>query len=368
MAGRGAILDTRTNSAERNAITTAVDDPKTDLRIESTREGIPILDVGPYLAGSPGTFRKLAMELRFALENIGFFYLTNHAVSQDLIDRVFDEAKRFHSQPLDEKMKVYLNRSNNGYMPLKGHAQRHSSLNKDPKPNENKSYFARRERDPNDPDVKAGKDLRDPNQWPGGLPGFKETVLEYMVTMEAFGQRMLPAYALALDMDADYFAPFFEGGETTVRLIHYPPAAAGDGVANVFGTAPHTDRNFATFLAQAKVPGLQIMTTAGEWIPAPAIPGTYIVNSGDTLRRWTNDRFLSTAHRVFNASETDRYSIPFFYAPNLNATIDTVASCVGPDQPVKYPPVTYEQFSLEFLNKNYFHRQKYAGSAGQGAH
>lgn len=337
--------------------------PNTDARVDSTRDGIPILDVSAYVAGKDGALASLAAELRWALENVGFFYIANHPVPQELIDRVFEETRRFHSLPVEEKMKIYLNRSNNGYMPLKGHAQKHSTLNKDPKPNENESFFARRERDPEDPDVKAGKDLRDPNQWPEGLPGFRETVLEYMWTMEKFGMKLLPVYSFALGLPADYFTPFFEGGETTVRMIHYPPAKTEDLEGNVFGTAPHTDRNFSTFLAQAKVPGLQILTTDGNWIPAPAIPGTYLVNSGDTLRRWTNDRFLSTAHRVFNDSGTDRYSIPFFHAPNLNSTVDVVPTCVDESHPAKYPATTYEDFQLEFLNKNYFNRQKYAGGA-----
>lgn len=333
--------------------------------LDATKDGIPILDAADFVAGKEGALAALAGDLRQALENVGFFYIANHPIPEDLIGRVFDETRRFHGQPLDAKMAIYLNRSNNGYMPLKGHAQRHTTLNKNPKPNENESFFARRERDPEDPDVKAGKDLRDPNQWPEGLPGFKETVLEYMTTMEAFALKLLPVYATALDLPADYLDPFFQESETTVRMIHYPPAAATDAAENVFGTAAHTDRNFATFLAPATAPGLQIRTTRGAWIPAPAIPGAYLVNSGDTLRRWTNDRFLSTAHRVFNDSGVDRYSVPFFHAPNLNATVEALPTCVDAARPPVYPTTTYEAMQLEFMNKNYFNRQKYAeGAAG----
>src|SRR5436190_19028664 len=86
---------------------------------------IPVLDVGPYLAGAPSPLETAAGELRFALENIGFFYLVGHGVPQPLIDRIFVETQRFHGRPLEEKMLLRLNRSNNGYMPLRGHAQRH---------------------------------------------------------------------------------------------------------------------------------------------------------------------------------------------------------------------------------------------------
>jgi len=320
---------------------------------------IPVLDVAAYLAGTPGALETAAAELRFALENIGFFYLAGHGVPQDLIDRIFAETKRFHALPLDEKLSLRLNRSNNGYMPLRGHAQRHTSLNKDPKPNENESFFAKRERDPNDPDVIAKRDLRDPNQWPDKLPGFKATVLAYQDVMRRLVHRLLPVYARALDLPADYFTPFFhKGGEITVRMIHYPPATADQVADDVFGTAAHTDRNLFTVLAQGDTPGLQIMLPDGTWIPAPLMPGAFVVNSGDTLRRWSNDRFLSTPHRVLNVSGRDRYSVPFFVSPEYDTVLECLPSCHGPAKPAKYPPVTMEAFTIEFLNRNYANRNQ----------
>jgi len=319
---------------------------------------IPVLDITAYQAGGSGALEAAAAELRFALENIGFFYLAGHGVAHQLIDRIFAETERFHALPLDNKMKLRLNRSNNGYMPLRGHAQRHTSLNKTPpKPNENESFFAKREREPADPDVIAGKDLRDPNQWPDNLPGFKETVLEYQEVMRRLVHRLLPIYARALDLPADYFAPFFhKGGEITVRMIHYPPATAEQVAEDVFGTAAHTDRNLFTILAQGDTPGLQIMLPDGAWIPAPILLGAFIVNSGDTLRRWSNDRFLSTPHRVLNVSGRDRYSVPFFVSPEYDAVLECLPSCQDARHPAKYPPVTMEAFTIEFLNRNYANR------------
>lgn len=320
---------------------------------------IPVLDVAAYLAGTPGALETVAAELRFALENIGFFYLAGHGVPQDLIDRIFAETKRFHALPLDEKLRLRLNRSNNGYMPLRGHAQRHTSLNKDPKPNENESFFAKRERDPNDPDVIAKRDLRDPNQWPDKLPGFKATVLAYQDVMRRLVHRLLPVYARALDLPADYFTPFFhKGGEITVRMIHYPPATTEQVADDVFGTAAHADRNLFTVLAQGDTPGLQIMLPDKTWIPAPLMPGAFVVNSGDTLRRWSNDRFLSTPHRVLNVSGRDRYSVPFFVSPEYDTVLECLPSCQGPAKPAKYPPVTMEAFTIEFLNRNYANRNQ----------
>ena len=321
--------------------------------------GIPVLEIGPYLEGAPGTLEAAAGQLRVALEEIGFFYLAGHGVLQSLLDRIFSETKRFHALPLEEKLKLRLNRSNNGYMPLRGHAQRHTSLNKDPKPNENESFFAKRERDPADPDVIAKRDLRDPNQWPEALPGFRETVLEYQDVMRRLVHRLLPVYARALDLPADYFMPFFhKGGEITVRMIHYPPATAEHVADEVFGTAAHTDRNLLTVLAQGDTPGLQIMLPDGTWIPAPILPGAFVVNSGDTLRRWSNDRFLLTPHRVLNLSGRDRYSVPFFVSPEYDTAIECLPSCRSPGNPAKYPPVTMADFTIEFLNRNYANRNQ----------
>ena len=321
---------------------------------------IPLIDVSDYLAGKPGALDNAAAQLRWALENIGFYYLVGHGVPQPMIDRIFAETQRFHAQPLDRKMALKLNRSNNGYMPLKGHAQRHSTLNKNPKPNENESFFAKRERDPNDPDVIAKRDLRDPNQWPDDMPGFKETVLEYQTIMRRLAHKMLPVYARALDLPADHFAAsFHQGGEITVRMIHYPPATDEQVAEGVFGTAAHTDRNMFTILAQGDTPGLQIMLPDGTWQRAPLMPGAFVVNSGDTLRRWSNDRFLSTPHRVLNnIAGRDRYSVPFFVGPEYDTVLQALPSCVGPENPPKYEPVTMEAFSIEFLNRNYANRNQ----------
>ena len=321
---------------------------------------IPVIDVADCLAGAPGALEAAAAQLRYALENIGFYYLTGHGVPQPLLDRIFAETRRFHALPLDDKLKIKLNRSNNGYMPLKGHAQRHTTLNATPpKPNENESFFAKRERDPNDPDVIAGRDLRDPNQWPDNLPGFKESVLEYQDLMRRLVHRLLPVYARALDLPANFFAPcFHQGGEVTVRMIHYPPATQEQVADEVFGTAAHTDRNLLTILAQGDTPGLQIMLPDGTWIPSQIIPGAFVVNSGDTLRRWSNDRFLSTPHRVLNLSGRDRYSVPFFVSPEYDTLLECLPTCQGPGNPAKYPPVTMEEFTIEFLNRNYVNRNQ----------
>jgi isopenicillin N synthase-like dioxygenase len=135
----------------------------------------------------------------------------------------------------------------------------------------------------------------------------------YFRTLGAMCDRMLPAFAAALDMPPDYFAPFFAGdGHHNLRFLHYPPQDADED--NLFGQAPHTDNSFMTALARTDVPGLAVRLPSGEWFPPPIIPGTFLINLGNMMRRYSNDRFLSTPHGVLNESGTDRYSIAYFHA------------------------------------------------------
>lgn len=318
-------------------------------------DGIPILDLGPYLAGRPGALAALGAQLRHASENIGFYFITNHGVPQALIDRMFAEAARFHALPLDEKLKTPINHHNQGYMPIKGATTTTSKVNTNTKPNLNESFFIRRQRAPDDPAVLAGIRFKGLNQWPADLPGFRETALEYFAVMEGLAQRLLPVYARSLDLPERYFNERFEDAHANLRLSHYPPADYGD---NEFGSAPHTDAGFMTMLAQSKVPGLEIKLTSGEWIPVPVLPGSILVNLGDTLNRWSNHRFLSTPHRVRNVSGVDRYAIPFFYSPNTETLIECLPSCTSADNPPRYPPLKFGEWYTWFITQNYAHNRK----------
>src|SRR5437763_14650161 len=129
-------------------------------------------------------------------------------------------------------------------------------------------------------------------------------------------------------------------------------AAAED---NQFGIAPHADAGFLTMLPQSAVPGLEIRTASGRWLAAPSLPGNYLVNTGDTLNRWTNGRFLSTPHRASNHSGDERYATPFFYDPNTDTMIECLPTCQGPDHPPKHPPQTYGELYAWFTQQNYKH-------------
>lgn len=298
-------------------------------------EEIPVLDLAPYFAGEPGALQRLGAELRRAFEEIGFYFIVGHGVPQTLVDAAFTEAERFHAQPLADKLAVQLDETFSGYMPMRGSTTRHSQINPNNKPNVNEAFFTRRTQ----------------NKWPASLPGFRETVVAYQAAMESLGKSLLPIYAAALDLPPDYFDRLFSEPMFTLRMSHYP--RQDEVVDNEFGLAPHTDTSFMTMLAQNKVPGLSIRLPTGRWVDAPAIDGAFLVNGGDLLRRWTNDRFLATPHRVVNRSGRERYAIPFFFDCNSEVVMDCLPTCREPGQPPRYEPITYEAYMSWYRRLNF---------------
>lgn len=323
---------------------------------------IPVIDFGPLFAGAPGALQRLAPEIRHACENIGFFYALNHGVPEELTQRAFAASRRFHALPLDEKLELKLNENNIGYLPINASVQGASTVHKATRPNQNESFFISHDRGAAHPDVLANKPLRGRNQWPKSLPDIRPDMMAYFRALGAMCDRMLPAFAVALDMPADFFAPFFANeAHANARFLHYPPQDAGED--NLFGQAPHTDNSFMTALARTDVPGLAVRLPSGEWFPPPVIPGTFLINLGNIMRRWSNDRFLSTPHGVLNDSGADRYSIAYFHSPNPDSVIECLPSCVSADNPPRYAPAVYRDLVLEFYRANYFHQKGHRSDA-----
>ena len=318
---------------------------------------IPIIDLGPAFAGEAGALEALGAEIRHACETVGFFYISNHGVEQDLIDRTFEQSRRFHALPLEEKRKLKLDAYNVGYLEMNTSMQAHSTVHKATKPNQNESFFITHDRPADHPDRSAGKPLRGGNYWPGNLPGFRDGVMEYFQAVHALGDKMLPAFAVALGMEADFFAPLFsDENHATLRMLHYPPTRQED---NDFGQGPHTDNSFLTILARMEVPGLAIRLPSGEWVAPPLIPGTFLVNIGNIMRRMSNDRFLSTPHGVIVDGAADRYSLAYFHSPNPYRMIEVLPSCIDADNPPKYEAALYADLIMEFFSANYFHQKNH---------
>jgi len=314
-------------------------------------ETIPVIDLGPYLAGEPGALDRVARELHFALTEIGFYFIVNHGVPREKIRAAFAEAKRFHDQPVEKKLALKIDKNSTGYLPMRGNTLRTSTIQSGTKPNLNEAFFVKHELPPGHPDVLANRRFRGANRWPSDLPGFRETIVDYCETMERLVQKMVRVYARALDLPATYFDAAFKESQYSLRMTHYPHQ---DGpIDDEFGLAPHTDTSFLTLLAPNDVPGLSIRTQSGKWISAPAIADAYVVNGGQMLQRWTNDRFLATPHRAINQSGGERYALPFFCDSNIDWPIAAVPTCVGPDRPPKYPTTDYTDYMTWYQKRNY---------------
>src|SRR5215831_1856956 len=155
----------------------------------ATTEIIPVIDLGPYLADAPGAIDRVAEELRFALTEIGFYFIVNHGVPAEQIDAVFREAARFHALPLDKKLEVKLDKHNVGYLPMRGDTLRTSTVAAVSKANVNEAFFVARDLPSDHPEVLADRRFRSANRWPNGLPGFREAVVTYCETMEQLVRR-----------------------------------------------------------------------------------------------------------------------------------------------------------------------------------
>jgi len=314
---------------------------------------MPVIDVGAYLRGDPGALDRTAAALRYACEQVGFYFLAGHGISNEMISSTFAAAKQFHDQTLDAKMALKANSDNVGYMPIRGSITKSSAVNVNTKPNLNEAYFLKRETP--EAAAKLGRPEGHRNQWPADLHGFRETALGYINAMESLGRSLIPIYERALGL-ADGFlaAPFVEPG-ITLRMSHYPAIDRLED--NEFSLAPHTDNSFSTFLPPNPVGGLSIRLKNGGWFDVPFVPGAFVVNTGDALARWTNEIFVSTPHRVVQPVGGERYAIPFFMNAHPDTVISCLPTCMSADNPPKYAPQTVAEYTAWFQKSNYLHLQ-----------
>jgi isopenicillin N synthase-like dioxygenase len=324
---------------------------------------IPVLDIGPYLAGDPNAAGPLARAIARTCEDTGFAVIANHGVPARLAENTFALAAKFFARPEADKLALKIGKYNIGYLPFGGQVVRHSPVNRNTKPNFSESFYITRDRAPDHPDIVNDKPLVGLNRWPPDMAAFRAAMTAYYAAMEAMTTQLVPIVAMALDLPPDYFAAAFAEPNCTIRLIHYPPHPSP--ADNEFGFAPHTDNNFLTFLAQSALPGLEVRTAEGEWLRPPAVPGTFVVNTGAMLARYSNDRFRATPHRVINRNDASRYAVPFFLGPNHDSVVAPVPTCVAPDNPPRYEPTTYGAFTQRLLTLNFAHRR--AGGDGEYA-
>ncbi|MGF1597586.1 MAG: isopenicillin N synthase family dioxygenase [Acidimicrobiales bacterium] len=301
-------------------------------------ELIPILDLAPLGGTGTDAVAPLGRQLGRALSDVGFFFIVNHGVPWDLVEAVYAEAARLHARPAEELARIPMDRDHGGYLGLGGGTSYASEIAGEVRtPNLNAAWFAHR----------GG--YRSGNRWPE-LDGFQAVIETYMDAMTELARRLLPVLAASLELPPAHFEHSFDDPSCTLRMSHYPVLDYGD---HDWGLAPHTDSSIFTFLPANDVPGLEIRPAGHDWIEPPALPHSFLVNSGDMLKRWTNHRFRSTAHRARNAATVDRYAVPFFFGANEDAVIEALPTCVEPGTAPRHEPITYGDYQRWFLNRNY---------------
>lgn len=287
---------------------------------------VPVIELEP-LFGTAEARRDVARRIGAACERSGFLVMTNHRVPDRAIEQMYSVTRQFFRLPTEEKTKV------SGFRP----------------PGE--SALARTIGQDSPPDLVETFGMRaiggvDSNQWPAQPATFEATWKAYYATLDDLAMRLMRAFALALDLPEDWFDDKFDQQtKYTTMIANYYPPQVQPPLPGQLRRGAHTDYGSLTILLQDDSPGgLQVQDTDGGWRDVPHLPGSFIVNIGDLMAHWTNDRWVSTMHRVVNPprefASRDRISLPFFQQPDAEAVIECIPSCQSPENPAKYPPVT----------------------------
>lgn len=312
---------------------------------------IPIIDFSGAYSSRLADRKLVAGQIRQASVEIGFFYIENHGVPQTLIEQSFDASREFFALPVADKMELRVgkHRHHAGYIPIQGE----KLYDADEALGDQKESLEITVGVP-DKDRKsvAGDPFAGDRILPERHARLRRVMKEYFDAMWGVMRVLNHISALALDLREDFFAATFTRPITNIRLLRYPPAPVESRSSEkIRGCGEHSDHLWYTLLAQDAIGGLEVLNSAGQWIEAPPIPRTFVVNTGDLVSHWTNDLFASTVHRVtINQTERSRYAIAFFTGPDFETSIECLPSCTDAAHPPKYPPVKTGDYLYQRLN------------------
>jgi isopenicillin N synthase-like dioxygenase len=306
-------------------------------------QGIPVIDLSDALDGGAAARRRLAARLDRVCCDIGFLTIVGHGAPGAALDGLRAKAMAFFALPLDEKRRAIhpVASTPRGYRALGIEALSYGNDLKTP-PDLKEYYHFGRETWPEEPYFTSAEGQRYfiPNLWPERLPDFAEAARRYYAEMERIVLVLMRLAALGLGVDEHFFDDKIDRHITAMRLNFYPAQIAAP-VPGQLRAGAHTDYGTFTILNGDNAPGgLQVQTRGGDWVEVETEPGSFVVNIGDLLMRWTNDRWVSNTHRVVNppasvAARAERLSIAFFHHPNYDASIE----CIAPPGAAKYPSV-----------------------------
>jgi isopenicillin N synthase-like dioxygenase len=314
---------------------------------------VPVVDIAGLIDGTDA--EAVGAEICAASERVGFFYVRNHGVDPALCQAAFAQTQALFDLPEAEKMEMHVRRSpvHRGYFPLY-----EENTDPDDSADRKEGFDLSVDLPPDHPGVLAGRPLHGANVWPdpASLPDFRPTIEAYKAAMQGLATRIMSGFALGLGLPQDWFADKIDDPMAILRLLHYPPQA-GHIEKRELGCGAHSDYGCLTILAQGEIGGLQLLNAAGEWIDAPPIPGTFVVNIGEQLARWTNDRFKATLHRVINTSGRERYSLPYFFDPNYDAWVEALPGTVPAGEAPRHAPVLAGEWLVKRLTDTFTYRK-----------
>lgn len=336
-----------------------------------TLQSVPIIDLAPYFSGSPEGKAAVAKAVNQACRDIGFLVITHHQIPAELVQRVSGLTRQFFDLPLAEKRKVDRPSPEmvRGYSAVAEESLSYSL--EESAPGDLKESFSIGPSDVPDEDyyhnAVAGPHFA-PNVWPPEslLPGFQAAYREYFAAMSELACSMMRLFALALELDEHFFDDRIDRHISMFRTLSYPDIKT-EVEAGQMRASAHTDYGSMTIVRpDSALGGLQVRNQLGEWVDVPYVEDGFVVNIGDLMMLWTNDRWISTLHRVVNPpadSESDnrRQSLVFFHQPNYNALIQCLPGCLAEGETPRHAPVTSGDHLLsKFVKQTTFGGSKVA--------
>lgn len=320
-------------------------------------ESLPTIDLAPFARGVGITAeaRDQARLLDETFRHTGFILAKNNGVSAATKKAMLDASRNFFDEPVETKNDIAIGKSNchRGYVGIATETlDDKNTMAGDLK----ETLDTGIDHASDHPEVLKGTPLHGPNQLPS-TPGFKAAYDAYFAEAIEAAERMMRAMALALDLPSEYFLSL---GETiyNLRLIHYPKQETVQPLAGQMGCGAHTDYGSITLLSDDGVGGLQVMKRGGTWVDVTIPDDHLVVNIGDLMAIWTNNRWVSNPHRVINPRQTDRYSIPLFVTPPYWAKIECLASCLPEGESPTHEPMLSGPYLLARFDSTHSYRNE----------
>lgn len=310
----------------------------------------PIVDIEKYFNSNKIEKDNYSQEVDAICRNSGFLAIKNHGIDQPVIEGIWNATERFFS--------LSSNKKNESKAPFDGYPYGYLGPGKE--------ALAASKGMNTPPDLKesfnGGPILRPANItdsdalsfcyadtiWPNSPVEFKSAWIAYYQQMEILASKIMQLFATALRLEEKFFDPYIDQPISALRALNYPAQKKPPEIGQLRAGA-HSDYGSLTILLpEENSVGLEILTLSGQWELVPAIPNTFIINIGDLMARWTNDRWISTLHRVVNkGSINKRQSLAYFHQPNWNAEIQCLSCCLQDGELPKYPPVKSGPYLME---------------------